>query len=172
MRALILHGWKGRIDKGWPKWLAAELEERGIEVEPVQMESEEDPGREVVERWAKVVAEKARPDDVLVGHSMGCMVLLRYLSDLSPEADFAGMVLVAGGLWGELDTERVKRLVRRRICVFSDNDEKIPMERTEALVGAIEADPWLIPGQGHFDNDDPAAAGVLEAVLGCYSASA
>lgn len=165
-RALILHGWRGRVDKGWPRWLAEELSDRGIEVEPVQMESEDDPSREVTERWAREVAERIRPGDVLVGHSMGCLVLLRCLSNLA-EVPVAGLVLIAGGLWGEIDAERVKRLAARRICIYSDNDDKISQERSEALVNTIEAEAWVIPGQGHFDNDDPAAAGVLEAALAC-----
>ena len=179
---MIAHGWADDPSHGWIDWLQRELSKREIQATAPRFP---EPKRPDIPAWMRVFDETVgQPDKglVLVGHSLGCLIILRYLSDLASGVKIAGIVLVAGMVetanWKPpalfdppLDFEKVKTAVRKRICIYSDDDDKVLPERTKELAGLIDADLVLDPGKGHFAGlhgctELPSA---LQAVLNCYT---
>jgi predicted alpha/beta hydrolase family esterase len=68
------------------------------------------PGADSPEYWAwrdRIAEELAAPDGeaILVGHSLGASILLKYLSEAAMEKPVAGLFLVAPPYWGAEDWE-------------------------------------------------------------------
>lgn len=77
MRVIIFHGWGANSDSNWFPWLKAELEKKDIDVVVPDMPSSENPK---LRGWMNA-AEKLKigQDDILVGHSLGTVLILRLL---------------------------------------------------------------------------------------------
>lgn len=156
-RVILVHGWADDPRQGWLAWLAKELQARGIETTAPHF-TDPDPDKPHLARWIKQLDEAAGKVDtnmVLVGHSLGCYLVLEYLS--RHEVSVAGIVLVAGGLpnWrpellDTLDLELVKQRAKHRICIYSDNDHVVEPARTQEMAKAIHAEEIVDPGKRHF----------------------
>ena len=78
-KIIIVHGWDGRPDCGWFKWIAAELKKKEFKVIMPVMPDKETP---VISKWIKhldKVAGKIDEDTYFIGHSIGCQTIIRYL---------------------------------------------------------------------------------------------
>ena len=149
-KAIIIHGWAGYPEEGWFPWLRQELENSGWLVQVPTMPNSEEPK---IDTWVSKLAEiVGNPDEqtYLIGHSMGCQAILRYLSELSGKK-VGGIVLVAGFLklrpleteeeedilrpWIEtpIDFSKVREAANNIALVFSDNDPWVPMEENIKL---------------------------------------
>src|SRR3989338_4266359 len=95
-RVFIIHGWGGFPEEGWFPWLKRELEAKGFEVHVPQLP---DAGKPRIFNWVPKLAEVVgTPDEntYLVGHSMGCQTIVRYLEKLPENVKIGGAVFVAG----------------------------------------------------------------------------
>jgi len=95
-RAVIVHGWEGNPGEGWQLWLQQELEKRDFKVMAPQMPHAALPK---LDEWLMTLRDLiGEPDEnlYLVGHSLGCYTILKYLEQLPPEQKVGGVVLVAG----------------------------------------------------------------------------
>lgn len=150
-RVIIVHGWGGYPKEGWMPWLKEELEKKGFEVLVPAMPDTDNPK---IETWVSYLAQVVgQPDEVtvLIGHSMGCQTILRYLETLSKGQKAGKVILVAGfgpylsGLTDEekpiakpwietpLDFEKIKSKAKAFIAIFSDNDPYVPLEENSKL---------------------------------------
>lgn len=172
-RAFLVHGWSGLPDGGWRPWLKRELEERGWQVENLAMPDTDTPR---IGTWVPFLATaigKPDEDTVLVGHSMGCQAILRYLADLEEGQRIGGAYLVAGPLTSitntdsdeerpivaewlgtPLDTERAKRAAGRIVAIFSDDDRYVPLENEVAVHETLGAMTIVLEKKGHLGEDD------------------
>lgn len=92
----LIHGWEGSPEGGWLPWLKKELEAKGVEVIVPAMPNTNHPQMsEWVDHLKQVVGE-VDEDCYFVGHSLGCITILRYLEALTPGKQVGGVVLVAG----------------------------------------------------------------------------
>ncbi len=149
-RVIIVHGWDGYPKEAWFPWLKMELEKKGFYVQAPAMPQ---PDRPTIESWVLKLAEiVGEPDQntYLVGHSIGCQTILRYLSGLDGKK-VGGIVLVAGFFelrpleteneeqilkpWIEtpIDFAKVRQACENITAIFSDNDPWVPMERNIEL---------------------------------------
>jgi uncharacterized protein len=95
-RVIIVHGYTGDSSKNWFPWLKAELEKLGVSVTVPQMPNTNAP---VLTEWLPhLQATVGAPDTetYLVGHSLGCPTILRYLESLKNGEKTGGALLVAG----------------------------------------------------------------------------
>jgi predicted alpha/beta hydrolase family esterase len=113
--------------------------------------------------WARRIDElligKRRP--ILVGHSFGASVLLKYLSETVRRPALAGLFLVATPFWGPdfaefalpPDFEARLRDVRPLYLYHSLDDPEIPLEHLERYRRALpDASVRILDGRGHeFD---------------------
>ena len=77
-KAYIIHGWGGNPQESWLPWLKEELEKRNFKVNIIKMPN---PNHPTIKSWVgkleKVV--KADSETYLIGHSICCQTILRYL---------------------------------------------------------------------------------------------
>ena len=104
-----------------------------------------DPDHPVYTRWKKCLeAEVAAADDgvVLVGHSLGGSVLLKFLSEEKCSKPIGGLCIVAAPYWGSPDWQVEEYMLPRdfagklpripRIFLYhSRNDEVVPFEHVQ-----------------------------------------
>ena len=98
MKAYIIHGWEGHPNNCWFPWLKKELERLGYEVVIPSMPN---PSVPVMEDWIKTLQYILKPDKdtILIGHSIGCQTILRYLETI--DIKIKACYFVAG--WFTLD---------------------------------------------------------------------
>ena len=182
-RAFIIHGYLSNPNEAWLPWLRGELEERGYLVSLPPMPH---PDRPVISEWIDFIAKLVgEPDDetTLIGHSLGCQGLLRYLETVGAAGkSVAKTVLVAGifptGMspadtdmetggdpvldpWFSkgLDPAKVRKAAGNCTVILSDNDPYIGVDRARAVFSATLNPKIIIEhGRGHFNEDD----GVVE----------
>jgi len=113
-RAIIVHGWGGYPEEGWFPNFKKELESRGYKVSVPKMPHPENP---TIGDWVKFLSKivgEPNGNTYLVGHSIGCQTILRYLESLNvaektvnengeelPKKKIAGALFVAG--WFNLE---------------------------------------------------------------------
>jgi hypothetical protein len=178
-RAFIIHGYLSNPNEAWLPWLRGELEERGYLVSLPPMPHPDHP---VISEWIDFIAKLVGEPDggtTLIGHSLGCQGLLRYLETLGAAGkSVAKTVLVAGifptGMssadadmetggdpalipWFSqgLDPVKVKKAAGDCTVILSDNDPYIGVYRAKTVFRAA-LDPKIIieHGYGHFNEDD------------------
>lgn len=171
-RAFIIHGWDGYPEEGWFPWLKTELEKRGFVVTVPNMPHPETP---TIEDWVNHLKELVgEPDNetYLIGHSIGCQAVMRYLASLENK-QVGGIVLVAGFIiLGYLPTEEerkiakpwletpidylaVKKTAPKISVVLSDNDNWVPLEENKKLFEEhLSAKITIEKEKGHFSGSD------------------
>ena len=95
-RAVIIHCWDGYPDYCWYPYVKKELEAKGFEVQVPAFPETDAPK---LDAWLHVLKEKVGIPDgntYLIGHSVGCITIFRYLESLAPGQKIGGVVLVAG----------------------------------------------------------------------------
>jgi predicted alpha/beta hydrolase family esterase len=171
-RVFIIHGWEGFPEEGWFPWLKSELEAKGF---VVQIPTMPDTAAPKIETWVPFLRQLVGAPDqdtYLVGHSIGCQTVLRYLAGLEGDIKLGGSVLVAGwihkllGLYSEdekeiarpwietpIDFEKVKSHVKNIVAVFSDDDEFVPLDNIEYFKEKLGAKTILEHNRGHFSQE-------------------
>lgn len=161
MRVVIAHGWAEGPDDGWIGWLVQELRQRGIEVAaPAFPEPKKPHIRAWLEELGKAVGEL---DEglILVGHSLGVPLILRFLSDYPDPKPISGLIAVAGVVDAPvgrpnrlfdppLDFDKIISLCWRRMVIHATNDHVIPRERAEETVRKLKAEEIKLADGGHF----------------------
>lgn len=165
-RVILIHGWHGNPDENWFPWLKKELHKRGVEVIIPQMAGGDNPERsEWVEKIKEVVG-KVDDETYFVGHSLGCIAIIRYIESLDYKENVGGAVFVAGFakdigkqelinfLKPAVNFDNVRVHCGNFVCIFSDNDRFISLETSHDLVKNLEAKTILEPGNGHFGSKE------------------
>jgi uncharacterized protein len=171
-RFFIIHGWGGSPDGGWFPWLANNLRERGFFVEVPEMPDTDNPK---IEDWISHLRNKVGRCDkntFFVGHSIGCQAIMRYLEKFPEEEKSGGAVFVASWIilsniegqeermisspWinTPIDFEKVKKNMKKTVCIFSDNDPYVPPENADLFEKKLGAEIVMEKGKGHLGPED------------------
>lgn len=172
-RVIIVHGWGGNPEEGWFPWAKQELEKQGFTVDiPVMPNTEEPTIAEWVAHLRKTV-DAPNESTSLVGHSIGCQTILRYLESLAPGQSVGCVILVAG--WFDLDnleTEEEKQIAKPWIdtpidfakvrqhtkgitAIISNNDPFGFFESNRSIFqNELGATVIVEPGKGHLNGED------------------
>ncbi len=179
-----MHGWGGNPKGNWFQWLKKELEARNVIVEIPAMPNTEAPE---IEHWVNHLAKcvDAEDENILIGHSMGCQAILRYLEKKPEGVKVSGAILVAGFItslsdvitsnpqemeiakpWLEtpIDLEKIKTQAGKFVSILSDNDQYIPEDNWEAFrkLGEI----IILHGKGHIqEQQEPRILEAAEKLL-------
>ena len=168
----IIHGWDFKPESNWYPWLKKELEAEGFEVIIPEMPKTEEPD---IETWVNHLAEAVKDPGLgtyLVGHSIGCQAIMRYLETLD-NIQIGGAVFVAGwfylkNLEGEeiekiaepwlntpINLGNVKKAIGNLKVFLSDNDPYDCLEENSKIFKEQLAAKVIIEkGKGHFTSDD------------------
>ena len=165
-RAFLIHCWEGTPEKGWYPWLKDNLDKRGFEVTVPSMPDTETPK---MDAWLKHLANVVGEPDkecYFVGHSLGCITILRYLETFEEGQEIGGAVLVAGFSdnlgFNELDTfftkpldwEVIKSRCRGFIAIHSDNDPYVPLKHGDIFKEELVAEVIIKHGMKHFSGHE------------------
>lgn len=186
-RAFIIHGWDGSPQDDWFPWLKGVLEKKGWEV---QVPTMPETNRPEIKAWVEYLTQSvSQPDKntFLIGHSIGCQAILRYIERLSPNQQIGGVIFVAGwfnlvGLeeaekpiakpWLEMpiDFDRVKQHTKKVVAIFSDNDPVVPLSDQKIFADKLNARIIVEHAMGHFNAADgvtklPACLKAMESIL-------
>ena len=178
-RAFIIHGYQSYPEEAWLPWLKTELEKRDYTVALPAMPTPDHP---VISEWIDFIAKLVgEPDEntIMIGHSMGCQAVIRYLETLGAVGKSVGTtVLVAGGFPPGLTAAQadailhgnkvlqpwfmtpvnpacVKKAAGKCTVILSDDDPYIDIAQAKASFRA-NLDPEIIieTGKGHYNEDD------------------
>ncbi len=178
-RVLIVHGFQGRPDTGWKPWIATELEKKGFKVFVPFMP---DPYHPKANEWVTKMAEiVGRPDKgtYLIGHSLGCPAILRYLETLDKNQQAGGAIFVAAPAVSRgysdienffekpFDWKRIRAACAKFVVIHSEDDKIVPVEHTFFYQKNLGAEIVITKGMGHFSSEEGIVEVpvVLEAVL-------
>lgn len=165
-RIILVHGWDGYPEEGWFPKFRKEMEEQGFIVAIPAMEPADAPSRD---RWVPQLANAVgTPDEdtYLVGHSAGCVTILRYLEGL-PDGTKVGGVLLVAGFTDHLGFEELKNYfttpidwtnVRSKadgfVAIHSDNDKFVPLSHADVFKAQLGAQVIVLKARGHFAGSD------------------
>lgn len=170
-KVYIVHGWDGSPDEPLFVWLDKELSTKDFMVERLSMPDPETP---IIESWVRKLQESIKLDEntILIGHSVGCQAVMRYLETQSEETKISGLVLLAPWMkldqttieeegeevveiarpWMEtpIDFEKVKNISPKNIAIFSDNDDFVELSQKEFFEEKLGAETIVEHEKGHF----------------------
>lgn len=173
-RIFVVHRWEGGPDKDWLPWVKRELSGKSYEVNLLSMP---DPDYPKINIWVEYLRkEVGKPDEntILVGHSIGCQTILRYLETLPEDKKLDKVIFVAGWVsltplalrtteereivkpWHEtpIDFDKARLHANRFIAIFSDDDPYMPYEENaKTYKEGLGAEIILQKGMGHFTGD-------------------
>lgn len=165
-RIILIHGWEGYPEEAWFPWFKKEMEAKGFRVEVPQMPNPDEPQMsEWVPKLAEVVGEPDK-DTYMIGHSLGCITILRFLEGLKEGQKVGGAVLVAGFTdnlgYKELDNyfskpiewEKIKTACSRFVAIHSTNDPYVPMKHGEIFREKLGAKIVVEEKKGHMGGSD------------------
>lgn len=177
-RVYLIHGWDGYPENNWFPWLKKRLEENGFEVIAPEMPNAEKPAKS---EWLETLQSLIKNPDgntYLVGHSMGCQAIQRYLESLNEGEVIGGAVLVAGLIddpmwegrtdeeadvvhdWFDVpkDYEKMKNHCKKFVSIFSTNDPFILSTNWKESEEKLGAKLMILENKSHFDDE----AGIKE----------
>jgi len=173
-RIIIVHGWGGTPEVDWYKWAQKAFQERGYDSKLPAMPNTMHP---TIDEWIsklKEVVGEPNKETYLIGHSIGCQTIMRYLEGLEEGKQVGGIILVSGwfGLtdetWDEeytqeiadpwmntpLDTEEIKKHVGRVTFIYSNDDPYIPKEDPGMFKERLGAKIIEFEGKGHLSGEE------------------
>lgn len=163
LRVILIHGWEGHPEEGWFPWFKREMEAKGFVVTIPAMQPAEAPSRDAWVPQLAGVVDAPDADMYLVGHSAGCITILRYLEGLSDDQKVGGAVLVAGFTddlgFKELtnyfatpiDWPRIRARAQGFVAIHSDNDKYVPLSHGDVFKEQLGAELIVLHDRKHFD---------------------
>ena len=166
-RVFIVHRWSGSPSVDWYPWLKGQLERKGFNVSVLEMPNTDVPE---VKSWTEMLRKavgKPDTDTFLVGHSVGCITILRYLESLPTEAKVGGTVMVAGFtddmgfkelsnyFTKPIDWNAIKSHCKRFVAIHSDNDPYVKLKYGDVFKNELGAELIIEHNKGHFGEEQP-----------------
>ncbi len=173
-RAIIVHGFKGKPQTNWKPWLKNELESRDFVVDIPEMPNTDHPN---VADWVGMLKNTVEPlgrnEIFLIGHSLGCLTILRYLETLGDDEKVKVCIFVAGftrpfkGYLGghdsffeqTIDWDKIRERSELFVAIHSEDDPLVNIEELHEFETKLHAKTIPLRGMGHFGSAD----GVFEA---------
>lgn len=177
-KVYLIHGWEGNPENNWFPWLKQKLEAEGFEVIVPAMPGTEKPVKSVWLKTMRDIIVNPNKNTYLVGHSMGCQAIQRYLETLEEGVVIGGAVFVAGWIndpmwegrtkeeadviqdWFDVpkDYEKIKSHCKEFVSIFSTNDPFISKSNWDESEKELVAEVIILENKSHFDDD----AGIKE----------
>ncbi len=170
-RVIIVHCWSGTPQYCWYQSAKGQLEPQDFAVEVPAMPETDEPKLKL---WLpKLIETVGQPDAdlYLVGHSIGCATIMRYLEQL-PEGQKVGGVVLVAGFTNDLGFDELKNFyetpldfakireksVKGFVNIHSDDDQYVPLGNSGELKKHLGGEAIVLHGKGHFsgplDNED------------------
>jgi len=173
-RIFLVHGWTGRPNKDFFPWVKEKLQNEGYQVFVPELP---EPDYPKIKPWVekiKEVVNKPQENDILIGHSLGCMGIFQYLQTLPNNTKVNKVILIAGfeklknaafdaledcdtfKPWREapINYKKIKRMAKSWIALFSDNDPFVSYEdNSEVFKDKLDTKIILVHKKSHFNQE-------------------
>lgn len=172
-RVVIVHCWEGYPEYCWYPYVKKELESRGFSVQIPAMPDTAEPKLEAWLPALRTAAGQADEELYLIGHSLGCATIMRYLESLSGGVQVGGVVFVAGFnnnvgyeevqsfFETPIDLGKVRASVKNGIvAIHSDDDPHVDLAYSVVFRDKLGAEVIIKPGAKHF-------SGAIEGEASC-----
>lgn len=162
-RVHIVHGYTAAPDDHWFPWLSQTLATEGISTNIPAMPDSAQPR---LDAWCAHLEREIGtpgPQDILIGHSLGCITLLQFLQQQTEPLHFAGLILVAGFdrqlpdlpeleafVRPDYDAAKIRRLAGQRVSIASRDDSVVPYRFSAALAERLDSGLYSVEHGGHF----------------------
>lgn len=161
MRVILIHGYNSSPDENFHPWLADELRSRGFEVLIPRLPLVEEPN--VLECIQAVVTAAGRLDDqtIILGHSLGGVLALRYL-EVAEAVSTPRAVILVGVPWfirnekvktfflSEFDFEVVMWKAKEFAVIHSHDDQIVPFDHAQKYAKMLGAELIAADGDDHY----------------------
>lgn len=169
----LVHCWDGTSEDGWYPWIAEELSKIDVEVIKFDMPDTANPK---IDEWVKTLEskiDKLDSDTYLMGHSIGCQTIMRYLEskevnkiggilfvapwlDLLPDAvaDEESYNTAQPWLNIPINFDKVKQFTDNINCIFSDDDYFVSLDQESEFKNKLNANTLVVNNKGHISQDD------------------
>lgn len=188
-RILLVPRWAGTATSDWYPWLGRELASRApavrLEVAPLRPEPERPEIEACIEAYIEALGALGALDlagTLLVGHSVGCQVLMRALARVPDGARAPALLLVAGWWtvdqpwdtlrpWIDTPFEHARAVARcDRIEVLLSDDDPFTRDAEETrrrFAEGLGAAVQILPGRRHFNApEEPAVLAAVTRLAG------
>lgn len=169
-RVFLIHGWEGTPEKDWFSWIKKELQQKGFAVTAPTMPDSMNPKMDAwVSHLAKTVGSP-NEETYFIGHSLGCITILRYLETLQENQKVGGAVLVAGfghnleyeGYENELlsffaapvDWEEIKKHCAKFVAIHSEDDPFVRIKHNTLFQEKLGARSIIEQSRGHYNDKE------------------
>jgi len=162
-RLFIIHGYTAGPHHHWFDWLKAEAEASGMTVTVPALPDSLNPEDNAWQAAMKECTGTVDDQTWFVGHSLGCITILRYLNQQPAGQNAAGVIMVAGFseplstlpelnafMSSPLDASRIVQQVPQRAVIASLNDDIVYPELSLRLSQQLNAPFYALPEHGHF----------------------
>jgi len=164
-KVYLVHGGEGNPNNHWFPWLKKSLEENGFEVYALEMPNPNNPN---LNEWVNKLNDSVNnPDEktYFIGHSLGCVAVLKYIVILPENTKIGGCVFVACfASFGDeeirdfnlkkSDLEKIKKVCEKFVNIFSDDDRFVSINKSKEFADLLNAKKIIETGKGHFTTDD------------------
>ena len=142
MRIILIHGFNANPEMNFHPWLRDELHQAGFDVLAPELPFSGEP--ELFE-WLKAMEEQVgriEADDIILGHSLGAVMALRYLEAAEMTGTPRALILVAAPwthkrkemqsfFMSDFDADVLMWKAREFIVVHSKDDKLVPFNHAE-----------------------------------------
>lgn len=169
-RVVLVHCWEGYPNYCWYPSVKKDLEEKGYIVSIPVMPETAMPKMSVWVPTLQDAVGEIDEDLCLVGHSIGCATILRFLESLPTGKRVGAVVLVAGFTdnlgFDEIqsffdtpfDFQKIKQSAKQFTAIASDNDPFVPLKHAEIFKKELGAQVIIKHNMKHFsgpiDNEE------------------
>lgn len=162
-KVFILHGWGATPDSNWFPWLKTELEQKGYAVFVLAFP---DPDLPNLKKWLNEFEKYKKYIDkntIFVGHSLGATFIFHILQEFEHPIKAAFLVAGFAGATGtecdryvgdismrDFNWEKIRKNCKKFVMFASDNDQYVPLEKSEELSKVLSAELIIIKNAGHL----------------------
>ena len=162
----IIHGWDGYPENCWFPWLKTELEKRSYKVIIPEMPNPEEPD---INSWVDTLKKEVHNPAILIGHSIGCQTILRYLANTNTTCEGVFLVapfvhlnhieteeekeIAAPWLTTQINWKKIQKKAKKFVAFFSDNDPDVDITDAEIFKEKLQAKIIIEHNKGHFDDN-------------------
>ena len=175
MRIILVHGFNASPQMNFHPRLAQTLRAKGYEVVTPTLTLKAGEAfdlNQAIEEMKEQVGY-LKGEDILLGHSLGSLIILQYLEAVEMTETPRAVILVAPP-WNvsrpelrqlfiaDLDADVLMWKAREFVVVHSNDDKLVPIEHGKRLAEALKAQLVETTGDGHYmDQDYPVLAEVI-----------
>jgi hypothetical protein len=178
MRIILVHGFNASPEMNFHPWLAAQLRAKGFEVvvPALPLKSGEELDLPTVMKAMEEQVGFLKPDDILLGHSLGALIILQYMEAVEMLETPRAVIMVGAPFkvskpelrrlfFVDLDADVAMWKAKEFYVVHSKDDALVPFEHGQKLAAFLKAKLIETETDGHFmDAEYPVLLKTIEKI--------